>query len=219
MNTPFKYQGTDVTGKEPIRSSGLFLTKQRLETLVDGIFAIAMTLLVVNLFIPKGAATSELDRILSGQLSSFYAYAIGFLLLASFWVAHHRQFHYIRHTNTTHVWINIFMLLFVALMPFSASTIANYLAVTSEVIFAGNLLALGLLLMANWIYATRGHRLVEPDLDEVTIKRNLRRTIVAAIVMGLSMIYPERSLYGYIAILIVLLAPPFRHKPGISAQR
>ncbi len=202
--------------KEPSRSTGLILTKQRLETLVDGIFAIAMTLLVVNLFIERGAPPSELGRILTGQLSSFYAYAIGFLLLASFWVAHHRQFHHIRYTNSTHIWINIFMLMFVALIPFSASTLANYLSVTSEVFFAGNLMALGLLLMANWNYATRGRRLIDPDLDEATIKRNLRRTmvvpIVAAAVIGLSFLYPERSFYGYIVILVVMLTPPFRNR-------
>ena len=204
-----------MANKDANNNFRLTLPKQRLETLVDGIFAIATTLLVINLFIPKGAAYSELDEILSGQLSSFYAYIISFLLLASFWVAHHRQFHYIRHTNTTHIWINISMLLFVALMPFSASTLANYLTITSQVIFAANLMVLGLLLMANWIYATRGHRLVEPDLDVKTIKWNLRRAIVvpvvAAIVMGLSTVYPEQSLYGYIVIFVVFATPSFRN--------
>ena len=107
------------------------------------------------------------------------------------------------------------MLLFVALMPFSASTLANYLTITSQVIFAANLMVLGLLLMANWIYATRGHQLVEPDLDVKTIKWNLRRAIVvpvvAAIVMGLSTVYPEQSLYGYIVIFVVFATPSFRN--------
>ncbi len=205
-----------MSGNEPSGTPGFVLTKQRLETLVDGIFAIAMTLLVVNLFIARGSAPSELGRILSGQLSSFYAYAIGFLLLASFWVAHHRQFHYVRNTNATHIWINIFMLLFVALMPFSASTLANYLTMTSEIFFACNLMALGLLLMANWIYATGGHRLVDSELDEDVIKRNRRRAmvvpIVAAAVLAFSIPFPERGFYGYVAILIVLLTPTFRNR-------
>ena len=204
----------------PEKSSGkprFVLTTRRIEALADGIFAFAMTLLVLSLTLPDATQTKlSLSQLLAGQWPKFFNYALSFLLLAIFWIVHHQQFHVIRRTDRLHVWINVGILMFVALMPFSASILANYLTVTSEVFFAGNLMALGLLLMANWIYATKGCRLIAPELDEETIKRNLRRAmvtpIVAAAVMGLSIPYPERSFYAYILILVVLLTPRFRNR-------
>jgi uncharacterized membrane protein len=202
--------------KRPTKDFGLILSKQRLETLIDGIFAIAMTLLVINLFIPRDSAPTALGKILFEQLSGFYAYIISFLLLASFWVAHHRQFHYIKHTDNTHIWINVFMLLFIALTPFSASTLANYLSLTADLFFAVNLMALGLILLANWVYVAKRLALTETLLDKDIYKKNIRRAmvvpVVAALVMVLSIFFPERSFYGYIIIFIVLLTPPFRNK-------
>jgi uncharacterized membrane protein len=194
----------------------MILTKNRLEALVDGIFGFSMTLLVVNLAIPKGSPLSQLGNLLYDQINGFIAYIISFLLLASFWIAHHRQFHYIKHTDGLHIWINILMLLFVALMPFSTSLLANYTSTLSQVIFSGNLIFLGLLLTLNWVYATRKHRLVEPGLDRQIVVRAWRRTIatifVAVLAMVLSFFYPLQSSYIYLLIFLIFLAPPFRRR-------
>jgi uncharacterized membrane protein len=202
--------------KELSKTTGMVFTKNRLEALVDGIFGFSLTLLVVNLSIPRGADLSELGKLLIGQLNGFFAYAISFLLLATFWIAHHRQFHYIRHTDIRHIWINILMLLFVAFMPFSTSLLANYAGTLSDIIFGGNLMVLGMLLTANWIYATDKYRLVEQELDRNIIIRGIRRTFVtigvAALAMVISIFYPVQSSFIYLLILLLFLTPPFRNR-------
>jgi uncharacterized membrane protein len=193
------------------------LTSNRIEGLADGIFGFAMTLLVVNLIIPRGLPREQLASILSGQVSSFYAYALSFLLLGSFWVTHHHQFHYISRSDDMHAWINILMLLFVALMPFSTSLLANYSGTElSGVLFGGNLVMLGLFMSANWIYATSRRRLVRPDVEVEVIAAGVRRSFVtptvAAIVIVVSLFYPGESSYIYLIIPPLLFTPCFRRK-------
>ena len=205
-----------MSNEEPPQSTVPVLTTHRLEALVDGIFGFAMTLLAVNLTIPRGAEPSELGKILLGQLNGFYAYAISFLLLASFWLAHYRQFQHIKRTDGKHIWINILLLLFVVLMPFSTSLQANYSNTISDIFFGGNLMALGILLLANWVYATGGYRLVEQELDQSLIKIGLRRMIVTpvvtAVAMAVSVFYPHQSSIIYLLILFVIVTPPFRYR-------
>ena len=106
--------------------------------------------------------------------------------------------------------------MFVALMPFSTSALANYASTLAQIIFSGDLIVLGLLLMANWIYATGKHRLVDPDLDQGTITKGIRRTLVtigvAALTIIVSIFYPVQSSFTYFLILIIFLLPPFRHR-------
>ena len=196
------------------------LTTHRLEALSDCIFAFAMTLLVLTLTLPDamaGLANVQLHELLLGQAHKFFNYFLGFMLLAIFWMRHHQQFHWIKRTNSSLIWINVFILMFVALIPFSTDIVGDFGGNTmAEVFFAANLLILGLLLMANWTYATRGHRLVDPDLDEDIIVQGLRRgmvtPIVSAIVIVLSFFVPEWSLWLYLSVPLILLIPPFRQR-------
>ena len=86
----------------PESSQELGLTPRRLEALTDGIFAIAMTLLVLTLNIGKiteGLTSASLHKLLLEQIPKFYNYALSFVLLAIFWMVHHQQFHFIKQTN------------------------------------------------------------------------------------------------------------------------
>jgi uncharacterized membrane protein len=200
------------------KKSGLILTTGRIEALTDGIFAFAMTLLVLNLSFPDsvtGLPDIKLRDLLFNQAHRFFNYALSFILLAIFWIVHHQQFHQIKHTDSRLLWINIFILMFVALMPFSTDLIGDFSGqTTSQVFFATNLLILGLLFMANWAYATQGHRLIAPDLDRGVIARGIRRNAVApaisVIVILLSFVVPEWSLLLYLLVPVVLALKPFR---------
>jgi uncharacterized membrane protein len=193
------------------------LTTRRIEALADGIFAIAMTLLVLTLTLPDMAQTKlSLSQLLADQWPKFFNYALSFLLLAIFWIVHHQQFHVIRRTDRRHVWINIGILMFVALMPFSTDVIGSYEHETlAELLFSANLMILGLLFLLNWWYACRNHRLVDPDLDRETIVGGIRRNcvtpVVAAISMVLSFFIPRWGLTVYMLIPFIHLLPWFRH--------
>lgn len=108
----------------------------RLETLADGIFAIAMTLLVLSIEAPSpGTITSSLDfQNYIDLIPQMSVYALSFILLGS-WLNHH-IFFLIKKTNTRLVWINILWLMLVVLVPFSTSLIGSYSQYPlSEIIF------------------------------------------------------------------------------------
>ena len=147
----------------------------RIQALTDGIFAISMTLLVLGLEVPRvspDAAGDALRRMLSDDWPRFEDYALSFLLLGVFWVGHHRQFHFIKRTNETFLWINIIVLMFVAMIPFSTSVMASYDALQqAAVIFEVNLLVIGLGYLLMWTYATADSRLIDPaDIGERRIQ-------------------------------------------------
>jgi len=205
----------------PEKSSGkprFVLTTRRIEALADGIFAISMTLLVLTLTLPDMTQTKlDLSQLLAGQWPKFFNYALSFLLLAIFWIVHHQQFHVIRRTDRRHVWINIGILMFVALMPFSTDVAGDYSRETlAELLFSANLMILGLLFLLNWVYACWHHRLVDPDLDRETIVRGIRRSsitpVVAAVSMVLSLFLPRWGLTVYMLIPLIQLHPWFRDR-------
>jgi len=103
---------------------------------------------------------------LFGQVPALFHYFLAFFILASFWIAHHAQVDRLRHIDRTFLWINIAMLMFVALVPFSVSLIGDYPGETfAAVIFEANLLAIGLIFAAQWRYAAHDNRLVRPGTD------------------------------------------------------
>lgn len=187
---------------------GFTLTTARIQALTDSIFAFAMTLLVLNLTLPDALArlpNVKLYDLLIGQAQKFFHYILAFMLLATFWIQHHQQFHSIRRTDSRLLWINIFLLMFVALMPFSTDVVGDFAgSKTAEVFFGGNLLILGLLFLANWAYATSNHRLVDAELDREIITRGLRRNMVmpavSVVVIVLSFFITRWSLWLYLLI-------------------
>ena len=198
--------------------TGAVLTTRRIESLSDAIFAFAMTLLVLNLVIPDssaGLSTAGLNDLLLSQLHKFFNYALSFVLLAIFWIAHHQQFNYIQRSDSRLTWINIIILMFVALMPFTNDLAGDFSGkTTAEILFVGNILVLGLLFLVNWVYATRGSRLVDHDLDRALVSRGIRRNLVSPAVsivaLALSVFIPPWSLWVYLLVPVILWLKPFR---------
>ncbi len=204
-------------GEERKRRPGPELTTGRLQGLADGIFGFAMTLLVLNLALPQGLSEAELASTLSRQGITFYSYGLSFILLGFFWISHHHHFHHIKKTDGVHIWINIILLMFVALVPFSTALMSDYFSTNlAQVFFSANMMAIGLLFAAHWAYAVFRHRLVEADIDKEIITSHLRRSfvvpIVTAIVMVVALYYPRESNYIYLVIIVLFLTPPFKHK-------
>ncbi|MDO9034578.1 MAG: TMEM175 family protein, partial [Methanoregula sp.] len=105
------------------------ISKGRLETMVDTIFAFAMTLLVLGMVVPQfsvNQAASELPGYLEKLLPQFILFIIAFLVLAFFWIEHHRQFHYLRIVNPTILRFNIAILIFIVLIPFTTDVSGAY---------------------------------------------------------------------------------------------
>jgi uncharacterized membrane protein len=105
------------------------MEKSRILALVDGIFAVAMTLLVLDLKLPEGVSLnsdSEVWRQLLGVGGRFWTYVLSFIVLGMYWVGHHALFHSVRSVNRTLLWLNLLFLFFVTLMPFSTNLVSGH---------------------------------------------------------------------------------------------
>ena len=130
----------------------------RIEALTDGIYAVAMTLLVVELKFPEHAeihSAENLARAMADLSQKFFSWVISFMVLALFWIAHHRTFSHLRHVNGRLVGLNVFQLAFVSLMPFCTMLVGEHGgALLSQIFYSSNmvLLAIFSLLIAHYIH-------------------------------------------------------------------
>ena len=184
------------------------LSKPRLEALTDGIFAVAMTLLVIELKVPDraGLDVARLAQALADQLPTFIAWVISFYVLAIFWFSHHRLFHHLRIVDANLVWLNIFYLSFVSLMPFCSALVGQF----GDVLFAQFfysaimiLLSIGALMKARYVVR-------HPELwaHPVTLGfyraarvRTVGLMVVAVAAIGVNMLLPAA---GNAAFLLMI---------------
>jgi uncharacterized membrane protein len=173
-----------------------FLAVHRLAALTDGVFAIVMTLLVLEIGIPE-IAPSSLHAELPGRLLELWpkllSYGISFIILGFFWYFHHFAFHYIRRSDNGLIWSNIFFLMFVALIPFSTSLFGSYPKEQLPlVIYAINIILVSTMRFILWTYAIRKHRLVDRDVSPQLIKfdrlTNIVMLLIFMLMIGISFI-------------------------------
>jgi uncharacterized membrane protein len=199
------------------------LNKNRIEALTDGVFAVVMTLLVLNISVPQisshyaianVAAGSELLKRLFDLWPKILSFGISFVILAMYWVAHNRQFHYIKHSNRALIWINIMFLMATCLVPFSTSLLGEYREQEiSILVYGGNSIVIASLLYVQWRYVTTSHhgRLLDENLDLIIKTTLSRRTlfgiIVYLIATGFSFAYTQLSPFLFVLVLIPAFLP------------
>lgn len=197
----------------------LGMTVNRINALTDGIFAFAMTLLVLSIEIPttEFSSSKSLHLFIFGQIHDLFNFVLSFILLASFWIIHHQQYHYIKYTDRNILWINIFLLLFVALMPFSTAMMGDYdHDVLVQLIFAFNIFFIGLMFALNWHYVTKKKDFVDLKLSEERITISRRRSLVIPIVALIAaltaLVFTKHATYVYLLIPVILSLPGFKTK-------
>ncbi|HEY3124249.1 MAG TPA: TMEM175 family protein [Thermoanaerobaculia bacterium] len=152
----------------------------RVEAFSDGVFAIAITLLVLDLKIPKGAPGGLVPTLLR-QWPTFLAYLTSFATILVMWVNHHKLFTHIRRTTGAFLFLNGILLLFVTVVPFPTALVSEHLlspdARTAAAIYAATYFAIAIAFNVLWRYASDGMRLIDPraDSEQVhAITRNYR---------------------------------------------
>lgn len=184
--------------------------KGRIETLADGVFAIAMTLLAFNLQAPSVSIrdNGDLQSALLNMLPSLKVYVLSFLVIGIYWISHHFQFHYVRRANRTLLWINIFFLMAVATLPFSTAVLGRYEHYQSAlVLYSLNLLLVGSVNAVHWAYVTHNRRLVAPDLSAQVVRMTMVRIFlapsVAVLCIAISFVNVAVAVNFYYVILIL----------------
>jgi uncharacterized membrane protein len=161
------------------------ISPARLIAFSDGIFAIAITLLVFNLKIPRLPAGSGagLSRTIIDMVPQFLTYIMSFLLIAVFWFIHHHIFSHIHRVDNAFIWLNVAYLLGISFLPFPSALLGAYPDERFSLLFyIGCLSFVGCMLLSIWGYASYKHRLIEKDLSRAAINYFFWRGISSQII-------------------------------------
>ena len=124
------------------------MNKNRLEAFSDGVFAIVITLIVLNVKVPDVhiANNSQLNQIIRAAAPKLLSFGFSFLVIGIFWIAHHRIFSFAKVVDTPLLWLNLVYLMFNALIPFPASILAdNFFMPTTILIYTGTLFLISMM--------------------------------------------------------------------------
>ena len=175
----------------------------RVLAISDGVFAFAITLLVLDLLVPvlsSGATSADLGQALSKEYTSFVSYLLSFFIAGVWWNAHNRNFGFLRSADSTLRWLNLLFLLWIALLPFFTKILDQYINLQlAVVLYALDQAGAGSFLTLSWWYSSRHHRLVDNALEDRTIKHITMRNAVAPLSFVISM---GLSFFGFIVAFI-----------------
>jgi len=176
----------------------------------DAVFAIAITLLVLDIRvpdIPANLAAEQLPGRLLDLWPKFFSYMLSFLVIISYWMAHHSIFRVIRGYDRGLMWLNSLFLMCIAFLPFPTALLSEY---SDEqlvvVIYAGSLAITRLLLSAVWWYASSKPRLARLDADPGTITiinlRALFMPLVFLLSIAISFVSISAAIYSWVLLVI-----------------
>lgn len=154
---------------------------ERIAFFSDAVFAIALTLLVLDIRLPEGLADADVGAAIVQLWPQFFAYGLTFIVLGLNWVSHHRKYRVIERFDTRFVWLNLAYLAFVALAPFPTSVISEYVTAASVTLYAVQVAMLGILQAIIWWYSQK-QGLLAASVDEGLYRYQLAGTLVTPVV-------------------------------------
>jgi uncharacterized membrane protein len=204
-----RVQPAATDNQEPVSGSGS-LGFERLVFFSDAVFAIAITLLALEIRLPEVGNKMDnagLQAALLGNWHQYLAYAISFLVIGSFWSAHHRKFRLIRRFDRWLILMNLLFLMSIAFIPFSSSVISEYSNRTGTIFYALTMALVGICLAAEWGYAAHHHRLIDSSLDARQVRRQLIAPLLTSAIfllsIGLAFLHEDLAKFSWLLILPV----------------
>lgn len=180
---------------------------ERIAALSDGVFAIAMTLIVLEIRVPPHGAihsSAELWQALIDLTPRFVTYFLSFLTLGIFWTGQQTQLNHFATANRDLAWIHFGFLAVVSLLPFSTTLLADYIGLQlALVLYWLNILVLGLILLASWVYAEKAG-LVGNETPEGASAAIKRRIVLAQLLYAAAMLVSFWSPAVSISLIVVL---------------
>jgi len=190
------------------------LNPSRVAALCDGVFAIAMTILVLNITVPtpKMVPAEQLPGALRHLAPQVLVYVISFINLGVLWVGQHNQYHFINRADRWFLWINIGYLLLISFIPLATALLGYYpLERLALFVYGANLLAATLVLGLHWQYATAGGRLVARHLSPNVVRLAHRRILGSAgafaTALLLSLLVPAAGLALFLVVPFFNILP------------
>ena len=159
----------------------------RLEAFSDGVFAVAITLLILNIGLPEALLRNlpgdkDLWQALGSEWPAFAAYTVSFLNIGIMWLNHHRLFVHIKRVNTALIFINLMLLITIVFLPFPTSLLADYILSPNDhaaaVFYSGICLLMACCFDGLWLYASYHNRLLGKNGDTTAIKAISRQYLL-----------------------------------------
>lgn len=182
---------------------------ERLVFFSDAVFAIAITLLAIEIRLPHDAVhltNSALAAALLHLWPKYLGFVTSFVVIGAIWAAHHRRFRYIRRYDRGLVWLNLLLLMGVAFVPFPTAVLSDYGNRTATIFYALTLFTLGVLSSAVWSYATR-RGLLAAGTDAAVVRQERRRGVALAVVflasVGIAFLDADLAKFSWLLLIVI----------------
>ncbi len=200
----------------------------RLEAFSDGVFAIAITLLILEVKLPTPAATQAAGGLwaaLVAQWPSFASYVISFFTIGIMWINHHAMFQYIRRTDRNMLLLHIVFLLLISFVPYPTSLVATYVMSadgrTAAVLYGGIFTAIALAYNAIWWYGVRDASLLGHDVHLAGLRTISKRYRVGPLMYlagtAVAFVNVPASLAAYTLLALFFALPDRRRQRAVVA--
>src|SRR3954471_18059304 len=198
-------------GAEPAISSDT----SRLETFADGVMAIAITLLILEVRVPAVGGRS-LSTELAAECRGYAGYAVSFLTIGIIWVNHHQMFKLIGRVTHGFLMLNVIFLMTIAFLPFPTALLADFIRVpdsrtAATVVYGLNMIAIAVMFNVVWRSASRNGRLLVPGVDKAGVDRisrsHLGGPIACTVATLVAFVSPFLSLGIFAAMALFWLLP------------
>jgi len=178
----------------------------RLLAFSDGVIAVAITLLVLDIRLPEGFGAfddTQLWAALVALWPRILAYLLSFYVIANFWMSHRSKFNHIIKTDGRLMWLNMLFLLTVGLVPFTTNLIAESGGTLSTMIYAASMVVSGLSLAGIWQYAA-ARKMIDPKVTKEERREHLQATLMTSLIFALSIplsvVHADAAKYFWIAL-------------------
>ena len=201
----------------------------RVEAFSDGVFAIAITLLILDVKKPLTTTGESLAHQLTHQWPQYDAYVVSFLVIGIMWTNHHQVFSFVARVDRTLLFLNLLLLMGVSALPWATSVVSSYLnqphgAQLAVALYGGFMVAHALTFTALWWWLTRTGHLFDARVDEARAKGTRARfalgTVVYPILMALSFVNAllTLALHGVVAIYYAFNQLHIPTKPVVEGE-
>jgi uncharacterized membrane protein len=187
----------------------------RILALSDGVFAIGITLLIIQIAVLATASDAALPKDLLGLWPRYLAYLLSFLVIARFWVIHHQVFRLIARYDMALIWLNLLLLMFVAFLPFPTAVVGQHASSpAAAVLYAASAGLAATASAAYWWYASGRGRLLRPGVQRAHARALRARSVTGPVFFALTLPIAVFAPYAAEALWIFAFPWPGWHSSG-----
>ena len=184
---------------------------ERLIFFSDAVFAIVMTLLILEIRapdnVPSDVAATEVPNLVWALWPKFFSYVLSFLVIGTYWIAHHQTFRYVRSYNRTLLWLNLVFLLSISFIPFPTDLLGEYGELRfSVIVYAASLGMARLLLAVVWWYIVAGPIRTGDELDPGLARYHFFRSLAIPALfflsIGISLVSVNAAVVSWLLLFV-----------------